>query len=174
MRKLVSILAWLMVFPSALLACVPKLAQGTPMPEQDFGFRFEFGSCFTDVLDTFDGTFTKDLIFDPAVTIPFRLSDEQMMAVYGKMIEIDFFGYPDVFVIPTPRSGPLGIQTPAERYHIVVRNGGMSKALDWIDEIREPWSREAENLSSLFDMIKEMISVSPEYRQLPERNGGCA
>ena len=158
------------VLGSVLLSCMlggcsEAKPQGTG---QDFGFRFESGACFTDVLDTFEGTFTKDLIYDPPVTIPLRLSDQQMKAVYRKMIEIDFFGYPDVFAIPTPTfNQPWHIQTPAERYHIVVRSGGTTKTLDWKDEIVEPSSHEANNLRALFMMIDGIITASPEYRQLP-------
>lgn len=143
-------------------------------PTADFGFRFESAPCFTDVLDTFQGTFTKDLMAGRLVTIPLRLSSEQMKAVYAKMMEINFFDYPGVFAIPTPASGLMTIQTPAERYHILVKSGGTTKTLDWKDEIVAPKSREADNLRALFEMIESMISASPEYKQLPERNGGCA
>ena len=137
--------------------------------------EFEFGACFTDALDTFNGTFTKDLLFDAAITIPFRLSPGQMTAIYGKMIEINFFDYPAAFSVPTPMFDQTWvIQMPAERFHIVVRNGNASKTLDWIDAIREPESREAQKLRALFEMMMEMISARPEYRHLPERNGACA
>jgi hypothetical protein len=157
-------------------AAAPTAGKGyPPEPGSDFGFRLESGACFTDVLDTFKGTFTKDLISDPPITIPLRLSGAQMQAVYAKMMEIAFFDYPDVFAIPTPRfNQPWLIQTPAERYHIVVRSGGTTKTLDWKDEIVKPSSLEADNLRALFKMIEAMISGSPEYKQLPARSGGCA
>lgn len=148
--------------------------QAPGAPESDFGFRFERGACFSDVLDTFEGTFTKDLVPDPPVTIPLRMSSEQMQAVYAKMVEMDFFGYPAVFAIATPTSGLMTIQTPAERYRIVVTSGGASKTLEWVDEIVDPTSREADDLRALFDMIEGMITASPQYQQLPERSGGCA
>jgi hypothetical protein len=141
---------------------------------QDFGFRVESGACYTDVLDTFEGTFTKDLIADPPISIPLRLSSNQMQDVYAKMLAIDFFGYPKIFAIPTPTFGLMTLQMPAEKYHILVRSDGITKTLDWKDEIVEPSSPEADNLRDLFKMIEAMIWASPEYQQLPERNGGCA
>jgi hypothetical protein len=185
MKNQVSLLALLLIFPSFLAGCMPKVLQRTAEPEPkvpqraagpepNFGFRLESGACYTDVLDTFNGTLTKDLISEPAFTIPFHLPHEQMIAVFEKMVQIGFFDYPAIFSIPTPRFNQAWvIQTPAERYHILVRNGTASKTLDWIDEIREPDSREAQNLRALFEIITDMISSSPEYQHLPARNGGC-
>ena len=170
MKKRIFPLGLIIILSSTFFACTPKLTEHPSLPEQNFAFRFEFGACYTDILDTFNGTFTKDLIFDPAITIPFQLSNEQMISVYQEMIEIDFFDYPDVFSIPNRTA----FQTPAERYHIVVRNGNISKTLDWTDEVIEPVTSEADNLRNLFQIIMEMISASPEYKKLPEPKGGCA
>ena len=75
-----------------LCACTPSTsAVHLPYPDQNFAFVFEFGSCNRDILDTFNSTFTKDMIIDPAITIPFQLSDSQTTEIYEKMVEIVFF-----------------------------------------------------------------------------------
>lgn len=176
MKRTSSVFAVIVFVSSMLLGCASAGQGDPPEPGPDFGFRFEDLSRYNDVLDTFDETFTTLVDYDPpqSVTISLGLSDQQMRAVYGKMIEIDFFSYPEIFAIPTPSSGVTVWQTPAAHYHIMVKNRGMEKTLDWVDEIRGLKSHKADQLRSLFQMIEEMVSASPEYRQLPERWFGCA
>jgi hypothetical protein len=168
------ILSLLIVSTLGLCACASSLSTShLPHPEGNFAFTFEFGSCNRDILDTFNGTFTKDMIVDPAVTIPFQLSDSQTTAIYQEMVEIGFFDYPEVFSIPTPDNGIVGMVTPAMRYCMTVRNGDLIKTLSWVDEITEPTTPEAERLRSLFGLIIDMIQESPDYKQLPEPKAGC-
>jgi hypothetical protein len=157
-----------------LCACNPPTSTThLPYPDQNFAFTFEFGSCNRDTLDTFSGTFTKDMIVDPAVAIPFQLSNSQTTEIYKKMVEIGFFEYPEIFSIPTPPNGIVGIVTPAMRYQITVRNGDLTKKLLWVDEITDPTMPEADNLRSLFLLIISTIQNSEEYKQLPEPRAGC-
>jgi len=169
MKKWESALLLPVVPSTALLACDLKLTEHTSLPEQNFAFKFQFGSCYSDVLDTFNSTFTKDLVSAPAITIPFQLSDKQLVSIYQKMMDIKFFNYPDVF----SARDPIGIHQPAERYQIAVRNGIISKTVDWNDKFMAPEDTELNNLRSLFQIIIEMISANPEYIKLPQRKGGC-
>jgi hypothetical protein len=170
------LLKWFLSFLAVmgLCACTPSTsAAHLPYPDQNFAFSFEYGSCNRDILDTFNSTFTKDMIVDPAVTIPFKLSDLQTIEIYKKMVEVGFFEYPDNFSIPIPKNGTVGIVTPAMRYQITVRNGDLTKTLLWVDEIIDPTMSEAENLRSLFWLIINMIQNSEEYKQLPEPRAAC-
>ena len=54
------------------------------------------------ILDTFKGTYTKDMVMDPSITVPLSLSEEEMDRIYQKMVEIDFFNYPDKFSVSVP------------------------------------------------------------------------
>ena len=89
-----------------ILLLLMPVSCGTPEPvpyppqQADFAFRFEYGSCTTDILDTFNDTYTRDMIIEPDVTITLRLADPQMAAIYQKMVSISFFDYPEVFSIP--------------------------------------------------------------------------
>jgi hypothetical protein len=96
-----------------------------------------------------------------------------MRAAYEKMVELDFWNYPGVFEVPRMPPDGWGIVTPASHYHIVVRNAGIEKSVDWLDEIVAT-SRKADQLQSLFRLIWEMVRSSPEYEQVPERGYGCA
>lgn len=164
---------WLLILIGlfACISCEPTSQLSEPEP--NFAFTFEYGSCNRDILDTFNGTYTKDMIIDPAVTITYRLTNTQAIEIFQKMVEIDLWDYPDVFSIATPKHGTVGIITPVMSYRITVRNGDITKTLFWLDEITEPTTMEAERLRSLFSMIIEMIQNSPEYKHLPEPKMGC-
>lgn len=145
----------------------------SPIPEPDFAFTLEYGSCNRDVLYTFEGTFTKDMIVDPDVTISFQLTAEQLTEIYQKLVEIGFWDLPEVYAIPTPKDGTVGIVTPAMEYRLTVRNGGETKTLYWVDEIFDPTSPEAEGLRDLFNLVIGLVQNSPEYQQLPTPAVGC-
>lgn len=149
----------------------------TPYPaeqQRNFAIRFEYGSCDTNILDTFNGTYTRDMIVEPDVTIILHLSDSQKADIYQKMVEINFFDYPEAFSIPTPQNGILGRVTPATQYRITVRNGDLAKSLSWLDEIIEPKMPEADKLRELFQLIIKIIEGQPDFKKLPERKAGCA
>lgn len=60
-----------------------------------------------DKLDTFKGEFTQDRVVEPSITLTLQLSDEQMMMIYGKMLEIDLARYPEVFAVSKPLMGEV-------------------------------------------------------------------
>lgn len=165
-------LLWVVYLLAACTIVTPAPTQ-PPQLEPNFAFVFKYGSCNTDILDTDAGTFTKDMLIEPAVTVDLRLSDTQMQAVFEKMVAIHFFDYPEVFSIPIPKSGEVGIITPSTRYEIVVWNGEITKTLIWQDEIFDPTTAEADNLRELFQWMINMIQEHPEYKKLPERQAGC-
>jgi hypothetical protein len=159
---------------TGLCACHSPDPGTTPLnPAPNFAFTFEYGSCNRDIIDTFKETFTKDMIVEPAVTIPFILTNDQKNEIYREMVEINLWDYPEHFSIPIPGGAIVGIVTPAMEYRITVRNGELTKTIYWLDEITEPTTPQAEQLRSFFMRMIEMIQNSPEYKQLPELTAGC-
>jgi hypothetical protein len=151
-------------------------AQGYALERRpDFGFVFKDMSCYDEVLDTFDGMYTTLINDNPPeyVTVSMPLSDEQLQTVFDKMIEINFFDYPDVFAIPVPPGGRMTIQMPASSYHILVRNGERHKSVEWLDEIVSPSDQPAVQLRGLVRMIQQIIREHPAYQQLPARGFAC-
>ena len=57
-------------------------------------FKYGYSKAMINELNTFNGTYTKDLGTDPPITVEFRLTDEDIERIYQKMVEIDFFCYP--------------------------------------------------------------------------------
>jgi hypothetical protein len=140
-----------------LVACGTPVATSSPCPSQqsNFAIRFEYGSCDANVLDTFNGTYTRDMIIEPKITIALQLSDSQVVAIYQKMIEIRFFDYPGIFSIPTPKNGLVRIVMPATQDCITVRNGELNKSLFWLDEIVDPKCLRQTNCESFFNLLSK-------------------
>jgi hypothetical protein len=155
-------------------ACTPHSSSlDRQIPASNFGFTFEFGSCNVDVLDTFGGTFTRDMIVENDITVPLALTYAQMRTIYQMMVEIGLFDYPEVFTIPTPENETIGTVTPAMEFRITVINGDLTKKLYWKDEIIDPTTPEADKLRTFFWLIIQMIQENPIYQELPEPAAVC-
>ena len=151
------------------LATSPFPAQ----PEANFAFLFAFGTCSTDVLDTFEQTYSREIKPGDSVTIPIALTDAQMASIYQKMVEINFFDYPEVFEIPVKEGETYGMVTPAPSYRFTVRLGEVTKTVTWTDEIVEPTSPEADALRELIQLLLQVIESHPEIQRLPPSNILC-
>ena len=129
----------------------------------DFAVRFEFGTCTTDVLDTFNGVFVRDMGPQvPAVSVPLVLSSEVVEAIHGAVINAMFFGYPSEF----NDSGPVRV-LPANHYRLAVRRSGSTHSVSWVDDTL-PRSDEATRLRFLFTRIQQLVADRPELKSLPE------
>ena len=124
------------------VSCTSKTDSAT-----DFNMIFGYGVGAKNVLDTFEGTYTKDMISAPSLTIDFNLTKEDMSAIYEKIHEIDFFSYPEVFSVMTNQTGTIGMVTPYETYYFKVKSGSETKEVRWENSIlwcdtdgTGPWS----------------------------------
>jgi hypothetical protein len=164
-----------------LLAIVIVLLLCTPTPNiaaaqaSDFGFRFEFGYCFTERLDTFSGVFTETFHGVPArptVTAQMSLIDAQMRTIHRAIDKIGFFNYPSTYSgVPTGLE-TVGSHSPYAGYRLEVRNGGAVHTVSWTDRFT-PTTAEADRLRDLFSMLLGFIHESSEYKRLPFPTVGC-
>jgi hypothetical protein len=133
-------------------------------------FKYGYGSINKNVLNTFNATYTKDMVVDPSVTIDFSLSDEDMDRIYQKMVEINFFCYPDEFEIPLPEEGIVGMQTPYQGYYFMVECNNQVKVLRWEDKITNK-NEDADKLRKVISLIRSIIQSKDEYWELPSPRG---
>ena len=77
------------------------------LDNRNFDVKLRYGILARNELNTFQNTYTKDLILDGTITVPFVVSDEKLLQIRNKMDEIGFVSYPDPFVIT--QSGRNGI-----------------------------------------------------------------
>jgi hypothetical protein len=141
---------------------------------ENFAFKLSYGSCGTDVIDTFTGTYTKDLIVSPAVTTTIALSKKDMSSIFDAMQRINIFAYPSEYTIDTNEASRVGTIQPQTTYVFIVRNGVTKHSIRWVDNlIVDPYPKEAAALHHVAQLIQEIISQQPEVQQLPIRGGGC-
>jgi hypothetical protein len=145
-------------------------AQGVPQ-ESGFDFVFKYGVTARNTLDTFHGTFTKDMVMDTAITIDLILTAEEMDSIYEKMVEIDFFSYPDKFSVDVPEGEQKTEVTPYSTYYFKVEYDSKSKELLWHDKIVNS-DEKADKLKELINLIRNIIESREEYQDLPEPSGG--
>jgi hypothetical protein len=160
-----------------LVGCnTPKEEKTTPhnypgFYESNFNFIFRYGVGAKNELNTFNGIYTKDMVADPSITVELSLSEEELDSIYEKMVEIDFFNYPDNFTIIVPPNKPHGIVTPYSSYYFKVQHDLEIKELWWADEIIYE-AIQADKLKELINLIRDIIESKDEYKSLPESKGG--
>lgn len=137
-----------------------------PKPDEQFVkllFRYGFGNR----LDTFHGTYTKDLILDGSITIPFWLTKAEQDSVLTQLEQADFFNLPDtisalegVIIQPDP-----GLQL------LRVQLGGRVKTVVWFPPVDQEL-KVGQSVLQLFKSIETIIQAKPEYKTLPPTRGG--
>ncbi len=142
-----------------------------PCTDSDFNLIFKYGVGARNVLNTFTGTYTKDMVVDPPITVKLCLSEEDLDRIYRKMVEINFFSYPTKFS-PGSRGTVIGEMTPFSTYYFKVRYKNRVKELYWAARYTYSGNEEAENLKELIDLIIEIIHSKPKYQRLPKPRAG--
>jgi hypothetical protein len=142
-------------------------------PPGDFGFRFRYGVCLTDELDTFAGWFTRDLPDGTSAMAQLSLNASQMRHLYEKVTQIDFFNYPSVFGGDQRRPPQFtkGLQFVI-KYQMDVRSGGRTHSVQWDDDQTET-GPQADGLRRLFSWAVTFIINAPEVTRLPQSTEPC-
>lgn len=144
--------------------------QHTPQ-STNFNFVFGYGVGAKNELDTFEKTYTRDMVIDPPVKIKMSLTDEEMNKIYQKMLEINFFDFPDEFSVTVPIGEATGMVTPCSSYYFKVSNESRIKELSWDDCITIKNER-ADKLRELIRYMESIIESKKEYKKLPTPRGG--
>jgi hypothetical protein len=111
------------------------------------------------------------MVMDPPITVELSLSKGEMDRIYQKMVEIDFFDYPDKFSVSVPPDEPIGMVTPYASYYFKVEYDSQIKELRWEDEITNP-DEKADRLRELIMFIRDIVESKEEYKKLPEPTSG--
>ena len=160
---------WYLSLPILALLALSCSKSVAPPEGRDFNFKLDYGIFAKNVLNTYDNTYTKDLVIDGTVTVPFTLSDSELQCIDAKMIGIGFFSFPDTFVVPG--ADTLGYVTPHSTYIFDVKDNSTVKHLYWSDCIVSE-DTNGVKLRGLISLIVNIIHSNPKYSQLPPANGG--
>ncbi|GAJ99945.1 hypothetical protein [Geomicrobium sp. JCM 19055] len=132
------------------------------MPE-DFDFSLWYGITGANEINTFEGTYTKDLAEGGDVTTELQLTNEEMKMIYNQMRSVD--------VLNTARYAcKTTCVEPYDENHLTMTVNGEVIERDWIHAMcGEP----EEQLAEFVEMIHlDMIDPKSEYQDLPEPTGG--
>ena len=145
---------------------VPAGGQAPGNSSRDFGFRFEYGLCPSEVLDTFKAIFTREMKPAPDLYVPLTLEAESLTEIRRAIAEARFFEYPSEFRPGVPNFAP------GYHYRLTVQDAGRRHSVFWHDSAR-PSTPEADRLRRLFTGMRQTISAHPKVQQLPRANAAC-
>jgi hypothetical protein len=158
--------------PTTAIAYLPPT-----MPE-NFAFTAAYGVRANNIINTFDGTFTKDVI-DPPQPNPMtalRLTPEEMASLYHDLVDIGILDYPSDFRPDAEQEAKSGIHhwvDPHNTYWLRVRAAACDKYVLW-EDISGSVALKAKALRAWFNKLEQMIEVKPEYKAMPPIQGGYA
>ena len=160
------------VFITACESKSPTTASGAQLPAvmpADFGFVAVYGPYGRNELDTFGGTFTKDIISpnNPNPTVDLRLAEEELADLYQDLRAISILDYPSN--MDTTNTG-MTASTPTS-YRLDIRAQGMERSISW-EHGEFAATPEAEALLKWFEKLRTMIESKPEYQRMPPLEGG--
>jgi hypothetical protein len=161
------------VFLVALATCFLSLTGCRPYQpvESDFNFIFKYSVQAGNELNTFKGTYTRDMVRGFDVTTRLTLTKDELDQIHQKMIDIDLFNYPDTFKVGPTADGMITMETPYDSYYFKVQAGNETKELSWDAENINP-NPQADKLRELIKLIIGIIQSKPAYKALPEPRGG--
>ncbi len=166
MKKFWLIMATLAVALSGAAGCT------APAPGvSNFNLIFKYGVGAKNELSTFEDTYTKDMVNEPSITVNLSLTEEELDRIYQKMVEIDFFAYPDKFSVSVSPGESVGMVTPYNSYYFRVQYDSKIKELWWEDKIINE-DKKAKKLRELIQLITDIIRAKEEYKKLPEPTSG--
>lgn len=126
----------------------------------NFNLIFRYGVGAKNELNTFDQTYTKDMVrdMDPSVTIKFKLTDNELAGIYQKINDLKLFDKNE-----EPTGGNMLFVTPCSSYYLKVQIDSAQKELSW-DDCR---GKISDKLQRFINYIIPIIESKEEYKKLP-------
>jgi len=138
-----------------------NLPSGEPA---SFNLIFKYGVGMKNELNTFDQTYTKDMIMDPSVTIKFKLTDSELAGISQKITDLKVFDKNE-----ESAEGDVGMtRTPCSSYHLKAQKDSVLEELSWDD----CQGKISDKLQQFTDYIIQIIESKEEYKNLPVPKGG--
>ena len=123
---------------------------------------FRYGVGAKNELNTFDQTYTKDMVMDPSVTIKFKLTDNEFAGIYQKINDLKLLEKNE-----EPAEGNMFVE-PCSSYYLKVQIDSTQKELSW-DNCR---GKISDTLEQFTNYIISVIESKREYKKLPTPKGG--
>ncbi len=141
----------------------------TKMPK-DFNFSLKYGVGARNEINTFENTFTKDLILDGTITTELTLTNKERKAIYHRMKEIELLATVQAASYEGEDGSSIWME-PASDYFLEIQLDGKIYKLHWAGHIFDKEVRDTLAIFVLRFLHEEIIENKPEYKNLPEANG---
>jgi hypothetical protein len=121
---------------------------------------------FSDELNTFDQTLTKDLVLDGTITVPFWLTSAEQDTILREAMGINFFSAPDTI----KRQPGVSMEPDPSPDMLRLKFGNQDKTVVWYFPV-DTTNTYAKSTLSLRNRIISIILSKPEYKALPDARG---
>jgi|GEM_PF-1263002 len=147
------------------------------MPE-DFDFRIEYGVGGINCIDTYNNTFTKDLVQKGTKTIDFLIPDDVMQKIYKIFVDNDITELPDDINADVEVTDDKAFDswTPANSYSLTYTCNNETRTI--VCEDGGPWHSDTgppacrNNLVLFVSWVNAYICSTKEYQRMPNADGG--
>jgi len=124
-------------------------------------FIFKYGVGAQNELNTFNGTFTKDMVTDPSITIPMKLTESELSSISQKIKELGLLEKDPTIISPVKR-------IPCSSYYLKVNENSKEITKEWND-----CSNDVKGEFTTFsEFIYSIINSKEEYKNLPQPKSG--
>ena len=133
-----------------------------------FNFILKFGVANKNIINTFNHTFTKDLVMGPDTTISLYLSELELDTIKAEMERIHILDYPKIFTPPWRDNPNVYDMTvfPNSSYYLKIQFGNQIKEVSW-DDSNDSKINIAKKLRGIISKIIKIIVNKEEYKKLP-------
>lgn len=160
---LLPVLSWSLI----IVGCSKTITEPDP---QFLKIHFYYG--FGNELNTFEQTYTKDLVQDGYITIDFWLIEAEQESISNKLDAVDFFSFPDTLIYQIGSDSIMvRIEPDPGLQFLRIADENRDKIVYWrppLSVLNEP----APRLIELKNLIIDIIESKPEYKALPPAKGG--
>jgi hypothetical protein len=163
------LMKYILLLTAIVLLQLSCTDNGTTPQDRRFNVSVKFGIKARNELNTFNDTFTKDLILDGTVTTKLVLSQGDFDSIETRLLSIGIFSYPDTFV--AQHTDTVGIFTPHQTCVLKVQLDSRWKNVFWEDSIISS-DTQAIQLRQAVELIRRLVEAKREYKQLPPTRGG--
>ena len=138
------------------------------MAQNKCEFIFKYGVGKKNVLNTRGGMFTKDMVSDPAITIPMKLTRKEKKHIYKKLVEIHFFDLPENYEYKIISGETITQVNPCSTYELEIFRNDADKVVNWNNCSPSVKDSEFQKLMDLADLINSIVVKKQNYKNLPQ------
>lgn len=145
-----------------------KEINGRKEVEQIIKIHYKYD--FTNEINTFNKTCTKDLVLGGVITMDYWFQLEEQDTIIKVIEEIDFSNLPDTLSYQPEDSISVVIEPDPGIQSLRINYNNQDKTVYWY--IVNSFPSEYERILRITTLLEEILHSDPEYQSLPEPIGG--